>query len=326
MGIIKKIYGKGKNLIKMIENTKTNKELDSINVVIYSYKGKDVIDTLEDLMKKRSNKIFIFIHWHDQNAVDRSKLLEDFVNSYNNCNGDYFHIKWDNNEGAVGYKDGRLKATFGGKYHMTITPGTKLFKNWDTEFIDCVKDKNIIISGNKQVQFDNSKIFYVTKRFSPISEYTTTSYIDRNLIFGNVVMMKKSKLAEYNFPGWLKYYGEEEMLSLQYCIDDIDVVAAPTNLVTINEYSTLTDFNYYVPFSKYHNYNQVIKLFKTGANEIVGNIGTDKIEKFSKKLNFNFSSLHYLPFFANDVSYTVGETSYDQQGGRRFIKQLNEIK
>jgi hypothetical protein len=303
-----------------------NTTIDSINVVLYSYKSKDAIDTLKDLMDKRSGKIFIFVHWHDQNAVDRSKLLEDLINSYNNCNGDYFHINWDNNEGAAEYKDGRLKATFGGKYHMSITPGTTLFKNWDTEFIDYVKDKNVIISGNKKVQLDNSKIFYITKTFTDISDYTVTNYIDRNLIFGNVVMMKNSKLGGYNFPGWLKYYGEEEILSLQYCIDDIEVVAAPTNLVTINEYSTLTDFNYYVPFSKYHNYNQVIKLFKTGSNEIIGSIGKDKIEKFSKKLNFDFSSLHYLPFFANDVFYKVGETSYDKLGGRRFIKPVKGVE
>jgi hypothetical protein len=303
-----------------------NTTIDSINVVLYSYKSKDAIDTLKDLMDKRSGKIFIFVHWHDQNAVDRSKLLEDLINSYNNCNGDYFHINWDNNEGAAEYKDGRLKATFGGKYHMSITPGTTLFKNWDTEFIDYVKDKNVIISGNKKVQLDNSKIFYITKTFTDISDYTVTNYIDRNLIFGNVVMMKNSKLGGYNFPGWLKYYGEEEILSLQYCIDDIEVVAAPTNLVTINEYSTLTDFNYYVPFSKYHNYNQVIKLFKTGSNEIIGSIGKDKIEKFSKKLNFDFSSLHYLPFFANDVFYKVSETSYDKLGGRRFIKPVKGVE
>jgi hypothetical protein len=310
----------------MTDNTNINKEWESINVVMYSYKSKNAIDTLEDLLKKRSKSIFIFIHWHDQNAIDRSKLLENLVNAYDNCNGDYFHINWDNNEGAVQYKDNRLKATMGGKYHMTITPGTELFQNWDTEFIDYVKDKNVIISGNKQVKFDNSKIFYVNKTFSDVLDYTVTNYIDRNLIFGNVVMMKNSKIGDYNFPGWLKYYGEEELLSLQYCTDNIEIVAAPTNRVNISQYSTLSDFNYYVPFSKYHNYNQVIKLFKTGANEMIGNYGKEKIEKFSQKHNFDFSSLHWLPFWGNDVSYRVSETSYDKLGGRRFIKQVKEVE
>jgi hypothetical protein len=310
----------------MMLDKNTKKETISINVVMYSYKSKNAIDTLADLMKKTSDNVFIFIHWHDQNAINRSKLLEDLVNTYKNCNGQYVHINWDNNEGAVNYKDIRLKSTVGGKYHMTITPGTKLFQNWDNEFINYVKDKNVIISGNKQVKFDNSKIFFVNKTFNDASDYTVTNYIDRNLIFGNVVMMKNSKLGDYNFPGWLKYYGEEEVLSLQYCTDNIQIVCAPTKLVNINEYSTLTDFSHYVPFSKYHNYNQVIKLFKTGANERIGHYGQEKIDKFSKTHNFDFSSLHWLQFWGNDVAYTVSETSYDKLGGRRFIKQIKEVE
>jgi hypothetical protein len=310
----------------MMLDKNTKKETISINVVMYSYKSKNAIDTLADLMKKTSDNVFIFIHWHDQNAINRSKLLEDLVNTYKNCNGQYVHINWDNNEGAVNYKDIRLKSTVGGKYHMTITPGTKLFQNWDNEFINYVKDKNVIISGNKQVKFDNSKIFFVNKTFNDASDYTVTNYIDRNLIFGNVVMMKNSKLGDYNFPGWLKYYGEEEVLSLQYFTDNIQIVCAPTKLVNIDEYNTLTDFNHYVPFSKYHNYNQVIKLFKTGANERIGHYGQEKIDKFSKTHNFDFSSLHWLQFWGNDVAYTVGETSYDKLGGRRFIKQIKEVE
>jgi hypothetical protein len=310
----------------MMLDKNTKKETISINVVMYSYKSKNAIDTLADLMKKTSDNVFIFIHWHDQNAINRSKLLEDLVNTYKNCNGQYVHINWDNNEGAVNYKDIRLKSTVGGKYHMTITPGTKLFQNWDNEFINYVKDKNVIISGNKQVKFDNSKIFFVNKTFNDASDYTVTNYIDRNLIFGNVAMMKNSKLGDYNFPGWLKYYGEEEVLSLQYFTDNIQIVCAPTKLVNIDEYNTLTDFNHYVPFSKYHNYNQVIKLFKTGANERIGHYGQEKIDKFSKTHNFDFSSLHWLQFWGNDVAYTVSETSYDKLGGRRFIKQIKEVE
>ena len=311
----------------MTEKKNRDNEWVSINVVMYSYKSKDAIDTLIDLMKKRSNnKVFIFIHWHDQNALDRSKLLIDLVNSQEGCNGDYIHINWDNNEGAVNYKDVRLKATMGGTYHMTITPGTTLFQDWDTEFINYVKDKNVIISGNKTVKFDNSKLFYANKILSPISNYTVTNYIDRNLIFGNVVMMKNSKFGTYNFPGWLKYHGEEEALSLQYFADNIEIVAAPTEKVNISEYSTLNDFDYYVPFAKYHNYNQLIKLFKTGSNEITGTISKEKINQFFTKIDFDFSSLHYLPFFANDVFYTVSATEFDKLGGRRFIKEVKAVE
>ena len=75
-------------------------------------------------------------------------------------------------------------------------------------------------------------------------------------------MMKNSFMGTYNLPGWLKYYGEEEALSLQYFKDNIEIYAAPENIVKIDGYTTLEDFNYYVPFSKYHNYNELINLFR----------------------------------------------------------------
>lgn len=310
----------------MPNSIQNQKEWDSINVVMYSYKSKDAIETLKDLMNKRSMEVFIFVHWHDQNGLDRSKLLEDLINSQDACNGDYFPIHWDNNDGAVLYRDNRLKATVGGKYHMTITPGTKLEKNWDLNLINAVKDRRVIISGNKKIKLDNSKKFFVNKTFEPISDYTVTNYIDKNFIFGNVVMMKSSSLGNYLFPGWLKYYGDEEILSLQYFKDNIEIIAAPETILHTSTYSTLEDFNYYVPFSKYHNYNEALRIFKEGSNHIVGAVDKEVIKNFSNAINFDFSSLSYLPFPHNDVIYSVSTTSYDRLGGRRFIKPVNKVE
>ena len=137
--------------------------------------------------------------------------------------------------------------------------------------------------------------------------------------------MKNNLLGKYNFPGWLKYFGEEEILSLQYFKDDIKVYAAPENLVKINRYSTLDDFNYYVPFSKYHNYNQVINLFKNNENNIVGKLDPEIKNSFNKFHNFLFEGLHPLPFSTNDVSYSITDSKYDKMDGRRFIKQIQKV-
>lgn len=304
---------------------KQNDSIDSINVVMYSYRSKDAIQTLENLMKKRSGKIFIFIHWHDQNGLNRSKLLVDLINSHDLCNGSYVFMPWDEMEGAVNYKDERLKATFGGRYHLTITPGTMVGQNWDTKLINFVNKKNIIVSGNKKISFKNKNLFFVDKSYSDIDDFYLTNYIDRNFIFGNVILMKSSMLGGYNFPGWLKYYGEEEILSLQYFNDNIEIFAAPQDIVSIPGYSTLEDFNCYVPFSKYHNYNEVIKIFKDGKNTIIENIDKNNIKRFCDFHNFDFSNLQYLPFNTNDVLYKITDSSYDKIDGSRFIKQLKKV-
>jgi hypothetical protein len=301
------------------------KKLDSINVVMYSYKSKNAIETLQNLMKKRSGKIFIFIHWHDQNGIDRSKLLINLVNNHDNCNGAYVPISWDNIDGAVLYKDLRLKATMGGKYHMTITPGVVLEQDWDLKLINFVENKNIIVSGNQKINILNKNLFFIDKKYIKINDFELTNYIDKNFIFGNVSLMKSALLGNYNFPGWLKYYGEEEILSLQYFNNNIDIYAAPENLIKINRYSTLEDFNYYVPFSKYHNYNEVIRLFKQYQNGIIGALDPKVINNFNKYHNFIFGNLEYLPFPTNDVSYQITDSKYDRIDGSRFIKQINKV-
>ena len=158
-----------------------------------------------------------------------------------------------------------------------------------------------------------------------IDNFTKTNYIDRNFIFGNVIMMKNSNLGTFNFPGWLKYHGEEEALSLQYFKDSIDIYAAPENIVKIGRYTTIEDFNYYVPFSKYHNYNELISLFKNNYNNIVGPVDADIVNDFSKYHNFSFSSLENLPFPTNDVNYRITDSSYDRVDGNRFIKQIRKV-
>lgn len=304
---------------------KQNDSIDSINVVLYSYKSKDAIQTLERLMESWSKKIFLFIHWHDQNGLDRSKLLTDLINSYERCNGHYIPVHWDNIDGAVSYKDLRLKATFGGRYHMTISPGVTLDKDWDLKLVDFVKNKKVIISGNKKIKIINKNKFFVDKVLEDNKDFSITNYIDRNFIFGNVILMKSVSLGGYNFPGWLKYYGDEEITSLQYFKDNIDIYAAPDSLVDIERYSTLEDFNYYVPFSKYHNYNEVVSLFKNGHNHIVGSINKNILQKFSHFHNFPFDSLNYLPFPTNDVSYSINDSKYDKIDGNRFIKQFRKV-
>jgi hypothetical protein len=317
------MFGNKRNLNEMTEQQ--NNSIDSINVVMYSYKSKDAIKTLENLMKTWSKKIFIFIHWHDQNGVDRSKLLIDLINSYDLCNGAYIPVHWDDIDGAVLYKDLRLKATFGGRYHMTITPGAVLEQDWDLKLIDFVVDKNIIVSGNKKTEIFHKNLFFIDKKYTEIDNFALTNYIDRNFIFGNVTMMKNNLFGQYNFPGWLKYYGEEEVLSLQYFKDSIKVYAAPENIIKINRYSTLDDFNYYVPFSKYHNYNEAISLFKNNENSIIGKIDPEIVNNFNKFHNFSFNGLHYLPFSTNDVSYSITDSRYDKMDGRRFIKQIQKV-
>jgi len=297
----------------------------SINVIIYSYKDKQTIKTIENLLKNSSGLYFIFVHWHDQNGIERSKLLNNLINNNENCNGAYVYRYWDDNDGAILYKHNRLMSIKGATYFLFINPGTMMQKNWDKNLIDFVDNKNIIVSGNKKIKLKNKNLFFVDKIYSESQNFTLTNYIDKNFTFGNVNLIKNNLLNKWAFPGWLKYYGEEEISSLHFFSKNIEIYATDETVVKINRYSTLDDFNYYVPFSKYHNYNQVIDLFKKGYNNFVSSIDLKIIQNFNNFHNFDFSNLCYLPFSTNDVNYKITDSEYDKMDGSRFIKKIQRM-
>lgn len=296
-----------------------------INVVIYSYKDKHVIETIENLLINSSGLYFIFVHWHDQNGVERSKLLDNLINKYDSCNGAYVHRDWDDNDGAVLYKNNRLNSIRSAKYFLFINPGTIMQKDWDKNLIDFVDNKNVVVSGNQKIQIKNKNLFFVDKVYTKNEGFTLTNYIDKNFIFGDVDLVKNNPLGHWQFPGWLKYYGEEEVSSLQFFIKDIKIYAADETILKINKYSTLDDFDYYVPFSKYHNYNQALQLFKKGYSDFTPTVDLKTIANFNNFHNFNFSNLSYLPFSTNDVEYKTRDSEYDKMDGSRFIKNIKKV-
>jgi hypothetical protein len=301
-----------------------SEEYKSINVVLYGYKDKNVFNCIKTLLDNKSGKHFIFVHLQEQHPLDRSKQFADLINSYNGNNGAYVHIFWDLITGTIEPKDIRLKATVGGKYHLSMYSGVQLEKDWDDKLINFVDNNNAIVSGNKQIKIKNKNLFYIDKEYSDVSDFEITNFVDRNFIFGEVKLMKTSLLGTYMYPAYLKYYGEEETLSLQYFKDKIPVFAAPESIVKIDRYNTIEDFNVYVPFSLNHNYNEVISLFKNGKNKFV-NIDMDIVKEFNKFHNFNFDSLEYLPFPTNDVDYDMRSSGFDRLDGSRFVKQLKKI-
>lgn len=296
---------------------------DNIDVVIYSYKSKDVIDTLEQLILKSSKKYNFNIYWYDQNGLDRSKLLIDLVKD-KSLHGNYIPVHWDSINGAVIHKNNIFKNIKSTGYLLMINPGTIFKTNWDAELIEFIKDKKIIISGNNNIKITKNNLFFIKKNMIESKDFTLTNYIDRSFIFGKVSNFKNSFFGSYNFPSWLKYYGEEELLSLQYFKDKIEIFSCPNTVVQSSVYSTIEDFNYYITFSKYHNYNEVISLFKNGINNI-DQIDDDIITNFNDFHNFDFSSLSYLPFSTNDVEYESSKSKYDKIDGNRFLKPIRKV-
>jgi hypothetical protein len=265
-----------------------------IDVLIYSYQNKNLFENIKKNIDSSSKKNKLFFYIVDQNNTDRSKYI-DIQNK--NVDIVYKYVKWDSIKSPILYKKEFLEKSKN-EYYMQCGDNTLLKENWDSDFIEFVDQKNIIISGNQEYEIKNKNLYFIEKTKKHIDMYKKVNLIDRNLLFGKVDILSKIE-----YPTYLKYFGEEESISLNLIKMGVEIYAAPTDYVKDDNVS-LSDEEY-VPFSLYHGYNTFIEKNK----EIMYNV-------------YNVNLLQ-LPFFDDDVLYDMQKSKVDKMGGKRY---LNDIK
>lgn len=286
--------------------------MSEISVIVYSYKGKSLKDTLRYLYKNSSGKRKIEVMVIDQHPLNRR---ESFVEEFD-CK--YVHVFWDWQDGPCVYKSD-LFSFVDSKYMMIISDNIALSKNWDDELVDFVGDTNNIVSGNKRLSFKKKNLFYLDKIFANTETFELNNFIDRHLIFGIT-----TNIRNFQYPRYLKYNGEEEELSLQLYVNGIDVYSAPSSLYEIKDIDTLEEL--YIPFSINHNYNEIIELFYNGKNKYIDLTNKKrKVVDFFNFHHFNFSDLKKLPFLTNDVNYSPQDLNFNKVDARKFVARTKAI-
>lgn len=286
--------------------------MSDIDVIVYSYKGKFLKDTLRYLYNNASGKRKINVIIIDQHPLNRHDL---FVNEFD-CK--YVHVFWDWQYGPCLYKHDMLSFVQS-KYVMLISDNIALSRNWDDDLVDFVGNENKIVSGNMNVKFSNKNIFYIEKHYTETKTFKLNNFIDRNLIFGLTTTIRSVK-----YPKYLKYNGEEETLSLEYYTKEIEIYNAPTSIYEIKDEPTLE--NLYIPFSINHNYNEVVKLLQDGINKYTDIRNRNKsLKDFCIFHNFNFSNLKLLPFQTNDVEYDPQNLNFNKVDARKFVARTKAI-
>jgi hypothetical protein len=290
--------------------------MNSIGIGIYSYKGKKIFDIIDNLLKNKNENTIITINLKDQHPMDRSEQFKGIIKKYKNVNGSYHHVFWDWITSPITHKQEILRITKN-EYYLFLSDNILLSKNWDLELINFINNKNIILSGNKNIKLINKNLFYIDKIENDIDIFTKTQYINRDFIFGRTSIIKTIDLPKY-----IKYDGEEETLSIKYFVSGFDIYAVPTNLYS---YCCETSIkNIYTPFQTGHNYNEVVSLMKNGHN-LFESHDINKIKEFWQYHNFNINKIKKIPFETNDVNYDPNSAKYDKIDGRRFIDKQNAI-
>jgi hypothetical protein len=279
---------------------------ETINVVLYSYKNKNTLKVVEKIFL--NSKAAVAVHLIDQHPLDRRSLFE----KYENVN--YHHVQWDWQHGESYYRDFAIKRT-NSKYVLVISDDILLNPGWDEELINFVSDRDIVVSGSGMGIVAQKDKFFLSRKQEASDAFTISNYIDRNLLFAKTETLKSIK-----YPSQVKYYGQEELLSVFLFCKGVEVYAAPTSLYVDTEYRSIE--NLYCPFSLEHNYNVFIDLIKNGSSD-QHVPGGRSIKDFLEFHSIEIDKIYRLPFQNNDVEYDYIKLNWTD--GRRFIGKTNSI-
>lgn len=291
----------------------TTKMSKTIDVIIYSYKGKKLKDIVENLAVTASGDNVINVYVADQHPLDRSELFKSVGVKY------YTHIFWDSQKSPCSIKNQGVRNSKA-EYVMQLGDRVMLTKDWDKELLDFIGDKKILVSGNHSVRLVHDGLFYIKPEKESIDDFTLTNYIDRDFIFTT----KEIFHHHMKYPEYLKYNGEEETMSLDMFTANFDIYACPTKFFdTVGE---KTIGNIYTPFSLNHNYNEVVQLLNTGKSKFLF-LGARKRsrEDFEEFHGIDLKTIKKLPFEANDISYDPDKLDFNKVDARRFVAKTKSI-
>ncbi len=278
-----------------------------IDAIIYSYKNKNLRLVVESLLKNTVNDIFVYVF--DQHPLDRSSMFQDNRISYE-------HIFWDAIQSPC-ERRGNIVNVSNADYILQLSDDIVVSNNWDQFLIAFISEEQRIVSGNKKVKLENSEKFFLKASGETSSNFELSGYIDRNFIFA-----ARNIWNSIAYPYYLKYNGEEEMMSLDFFRAGKNIYSAPES--TYEDLNVRTLENVYVPFSKNHNYNDVVK----NLNGDVLKSEKDFPRSRNDFLKFHgIENLHLkeLPFSTNDVLYNPYGLSFQDIDARKFISKTKAI-
>jgi hypothetical protein len=283
--------------------------MNDISVVIYSYKGRNLESVVNNLRSTAKNSN-LYIDIHDQFPLYRKEHFETYG---------YNHIFWDHIYSPIKYKNQSIK-NFQTEYSLIISDRIMLEDGWDDKLVSFIKDSpNSLVSGNGVSTLVFKNLFYISRINHFLNKFEVNNFIDRDLIFG-----KTETIKSVEFPEYLKYNGEEEVLSLRYWSQGIDVYAAPTSLYSKPFPNTIETL--YTPFSKDHFYNEAVSLMTTGKNNFddISNNTRNHID-FSNYHKLDLLELKKLPFEKNDVLYDPLSSGYNKLDAKKFMTRTKAL-
>lgn len=279
--------------------------MEQINLFIYSYKNKNLPRVVESIFKNTSSNFHLTIK--DQHPIDRKNLFADDRITY-------LHEFWDHLYSPLLFKkEFAHKSTL--DYYGIISDDILLSKDWDEVAISLCTDKQIV-SGMGSYKIDQSDKFLIQTKRTP-GPSSISNLVDRNFVFG-----KRQVMHDHEYSDYLKYDGEGVAESLAFFLEGISIATLPENTYQHIGFNSLEET--YVPFSRQHGYNRLVKILK---KEFLLRPFPNTVEGFVDLHGINLDQLLEFPHAYEDVEYDPNDFKIDTEniGGKRFSDRLKAI-
>jgi len=275
-----------------------------ITIIVVGYKDRGLLDFVNHIKSVTRSRNMVLVT--DQHPISHK---EEF-SSVDGCH--YDHLIWDSIEGPAQHRAKRiLDAVSYSDYICVISPDITLKDGWDLDLMDKLESGKIVLSGSGSVSVSNVDMFSLHAKYTSSSEYTTTQIVDRNFIFA-----KSEALLKVVSPGFLKYNGENEYLSLAILSAGYDILSVPQHVYVDANIRSVE--NTYHTFSVEHNYNVVVDMLN-GVGLSAYNISEEALLEFLSFHGLPKGPIKRLPYSTNDVEYDPYKLKMHGVDARRFI-------
>ena len=254
---------------------------------------------VDELILNTKNEIFIVVF--DKHNLNRKNLFSD--SAYKN-KVEYKHVVWDEIKSPIDYKK-EILYNSNSEYFLSISDDVIVSKNWDEESISFLKTKDAVLSGSGHLALEKKNLFFFKQLRKNSLSFNKTNFIDKNFIFCRTGILKGT------YPNNLKYFGEDEMLSLNLFNKNTEIFSLPSGLY--KDLLVRSMENSYTTLSLEHNYNLVIEEYKKAPEEFLVACGIGR------------DSLYPLPYAHNDVEYNPDGLSFQDLDARKFVMDIRGI-
>lgn len=280
----------------------------TIYVVLYNYKSSSLVDAVRSVYENASESAEIYMYVYDQHPLNRKDKLAEFSDLK------YEHVFWDHQYTPINYKKKEVVRN-GRQYIMLMSADVSFNRDWDVDLVKQMSlHPNSIVSGLGKANLQICEKYFIKNKYPQFSEdFLKSNYLDRNMIFST-----RETLSKVEFPIEFKYWGEEEMMSIDAFRKNLTIYSCPSGYYNDNGDRNLE--NLYSPFSIEHNYNSFLDYINNASGDEL-----DAINRFFEYHKIDYSLIKRIPYQVDDVLYDPNTLQMIDIGGERFIDGVNSI-